>query len=93
MILDRAAEIARFRFEVPQIAPGPDAVTFFDVMDDMQHLCEVQILPGLLDSGWQSGEIVISFAAEQVPFGAAAEVTQYFQPFRIANEACEWVDF
>jgi hypothetical protein len=84
--------LARFRFVVPDIADG--AVAFADVVEDMTFLCDAVVVPALAANGWSAGEVVISFSAEELPFGEAApEITQYFQPYSVADGACIWEDF
>ena len=93
VILEEPTQTARFRFRVPAIG-GEDPVTFSDVLPDFQYLCDVLAIPGLVANGWAAKDIVISMSAEEVEFGTVtAEVTQFFQPFRVEEDTCIWEDF
>jgi len=92
VILEEDAPLVRFRFEVPEIAGN--ALTFAAVADDLQAVCDQSLLPGLKQSGWEQGQIIMQLSAEQVAFGATVpEITQYFQPFSIGPDTCIWEDF
>ncbi len=92
VIVEAEPPTARFRFVAPDI--GPDGVQFVDVVDDFQHICDTLIRPALLENGWESGDIVVSLSASEVPFGATVpDVAQYFQPFSLQKDACVWEDF
>ncbi|SEW24252.1 hypothetical protein SAMN04488515_1794 [Cognatiyoonia koreensis] len=92
VIIEDDAALARFRFEVPEIADN--GLPFADVADDLQALCNQTLLPGLQQSGWDEGQIVVQLSAEKVDFGATVpDITQYFQPFSIDGDACIWEDF
>ena len=94
VILEAEAHTARFRFIAPAIAEGPDAVTFGDVMDDLQYLCDAVIVPALQSQGWTSGDVVMSLSDRPVSFGVyEPAVTQFFQPFRLEDAAFIWEDF
>lgn len=85
-------KMARFRFVAPAIKGG--AVAFADVLDDVEYLCEKIVVPGLAENGWIQGSVVISLAEAPVPFGEPApDITQYFQPYSIADGACTWEPF
>lgn len=92
VILEDDVPLARFRFEVPEIAGN--ALAFTEVADDLQALCDDTLLPGLVQSGWTDGQIILQLSAQQIAFGVTApEVTQYFQPFTISGDTCIWEDF
>ena len=92
VILEEDIPLARFRFEVPEIAEN--ALTFAAVADDIQAVCDKSLLPGLKQSGWEAGQIVVQLSAQQVEFGATVpEITQYFQPFSIGPDTCIWEDY
>lgn len=92
VILEDDTPLARFRFEVPEIAGN--ALPFAQVADDIQAVCDDTLLPGLKQSGWTQGQIIMQLSAQKVAFGVSApEVTQYFQPFTIAGDTCIWEDF
>lgn len=83
-------EMARFRFTLPSIALG---VEFVDLVDDLQYLCDDIAVPALVEAGREVPQLVISVSAAPVPFGEPTDVAQYFQPFRVAADACEWEEF
>lgn len=92
VILEDDIPLARFRFEVPEIAQN--ALTFAAVADDIQAICDQSLLPGLKLSGWDAGQIVMQLSAQQVEFGATVpNITQYFQPFSIGSDTCIWEDY
>lgn len=82
--------MARFRFVLPQVGTG---LGFSDILDDIEYVCAQVALPALTQSGSGVTQLVISVSAEQVPFGAATDVVQYFQPFRRDGDACIWEEF
>ena len=93
VILEEPTQTARFRFLVPAIGADEPA-SFEDVMTDFQYLCDALVIPGLAANGWVAKDIVISMSAEEVDFGQiTADVTQFFQPFRVENDTCIWEDF
>lgn len=83
-------EMARFRFALPAVADG---VEFVELIDDLQYLCDDVAVPALVQAGREVAQLVISVSAEPVPFGEPTDITQYFQPFRVAADACEWEEF
>ena len=84
-------DLARFRFVLPDVAQG---VKFIDIVEDFQYICDEIAVPALRQSGRDVAQTVISISAEQVAFGQATDVTQYFQPFAIAPDgACTWEEF
>jgi hypothetical protein len=92
IVEEEPTALARFRFLVPDIAGG--AVSFTVAFDYMVAMCEGVALPLVQAKEQKVDEIVISFSAEVVPFGQAVpEVTQYFQPFSIDDDQCEWEEF
>jgi hypothetical protein len=94
VILEEEGPLARFRLVAPDIDVAGAAVPFSTVAADFQHLCDTVLLPGLLANGWSAGEIVVSYASAEIPFGEIApEVTQYFQPFSVQGDTCHWEDF
>ena len=94
VILEDAPATARFRFLTPSIGGADGAASFSDVAGDMQYLCDRIAIPALSRNGWTSGDIVISFSAQAIEFGAfAPEVRQYFQPFSIQDAKCLWEEF
>lgn len=93
VILEEEAQTARFRFLVPAIG-SENGVAFADVAPDFEYLCNELALPGLSANDWAAKDIVISMSAAEIPFGTVtADVTQFFQPFRVENDTCIWEDF
>ena len=94
VILEADAQVARFRFLVPEIAVTGGHKVFADVIDDLQYVCDRVIVPALHGNGWQSGDVVMSVSDRPVDFGVYdPDVTQFFQPFRMEADACIWEDF
>ena len=94
VILEADAQVARFRFLVPEIAVTGGHKVFADVIDDLQYVCDSVIVPALQGNGWSTGEVVVSVSDRPVDFGVYdPEVTQFFQPFRMEADACIWEDF
>ena len=79
----------RLRFVAPRIGSGPGEYGFDVVEWDMAHLCETLGVPWALEGGAEI--IVVSFAAEEVEFGATApEVAQFFEAYRPVDDECVW---
>jgi hypothetical protein len=94
VILEADAQIARFRFVTPAIAPSGDNMGFVDVVGDLQFVCDRVIVPALHKNGWTEAEIVMSVSDQRVDFGTYdPAITQFFQPFRLGDENCIWEDF
>ena len=94
VILEPDVHVARFRFLVPAMAPDAGNITFADLIDDLQFVCDSVIVPALQGNGWVSGDVVVSVSDVPAQFGAyQPEVTQFFQPFRMEADACIWEDF
>jgi len=93
VILEEPTQTARFRFLVPAIA-ADDAPSFSDLAPDFQYLCDTLVIPGLAANGWSAKDIVISMSSRELEFGTlTAEITQFFQPFRVQDDTCIWEDF
>jgi hypothetical protein len=77
----------RFRFVAPDLASAEvDAA-----LADMQALCDSFAAPRMTDFGPVPQQIVISLADAERPFGEAApDAVQYFEAYRIENNACIW---
>lgn len=87
-------DAARFRFLAPAIDPAGAGLTFTQVADDLQYLCDALVMPALAHNGWAAVDVVISLSAQEVVFGETApDVMQFFQPFSIQGDACIWEDF
>jgi hypothetical protein len=81
---------ARFRF----LAPGLEEADLAASADDMQALCDTYALPRIDGMVPEPQQIIISLAAEAVPFGQAApDVVQFFEIYRVEGDACQWEPF
>lgn len=83
-------DMGRFRFVLPDIASG---VSFEDIADDLDYVCGQVALPALTQAESDVTQLVISVSAAKVPFGAATQIVQYFQPYHIDGNACVWEEF
>lgn len=82
---------ARFRFVAPEIG---SALSYVDVMDDFPLLCDDFAAPQVAQWPDAVDQIVISFASRESEFGVAdAEVTQFFEAFRLEDGRCIWEGF
>ena len=81
---------ARFRFLAPDLSlEDADAAAA-----DMQVICDNFALERTDGMVPEPQQIIISFASAEVPFGEAApDVVQFFESFRIENDACVWEVF
>lgn len=85
---------ARFRFLAPAIAPGDTALTYADVSDDFQWLCESFALPELQAQGWVAAQIVITLSDRAVAQGSTdPDATQFFEGFSTDGATCIWEQF
>ena len=85
---------ARFRFVAPAIAKQTGSVDFEAAAADMEHLCKSFALPRIAGTGPKPSQIIISLADRDVPFGEAApEATQFFEAYRVEDDACIWEAF
>lgn len=92
VILEQEIPTARFRFLAPQIQE--DSFDFAAVADDFQYLCDNVVRPALAKNDWTEGDIVISYSAAELPFGEIApDIRQFFQPFRLTADGCQWEDY
>jgi hypothetical protein len=81
---------ARFRFLVPDLAPGDVETT----AGDMQALCDTYAVPRVDGMVPKPQQIIISLASEAVAFGEPApDVVQFFEAYRINAGLCEWAAF
>jgi uncharacterized protein DUF6497 len=84
----------RFRFVAPQIAREAGSVSLETALADIDALCLGFVLNWLGDSEETPDQIVISLSDRPVEFGAAApEATQFFEAYRIEDDACIWEGF
>ena len=84
----------RFRFLAPAIAKAGGSVDFATAAEDMAHLCQTYALARLAEFGPQPSQIIISLSDQPLPFGEPApDATQFFEAYRIENDACIWEAF
>ena len=84
----------RFRFIAPQIARAGGSVTYETAEPDMQHLCDTLALPYIAEYDLTGQMIVISLADRITEFGAAdPDATQFFEAYRVQDNACIWEGF
>ena len=92
--LEEAPLLARFRFVSPTIDPEGEGRTFGDLVDDLQFLCEAVVMPSLAANAWTGTDVVLSVSSRETEFGIFDDsVTQFFQPYRIADGTCLWEEF
>lgn len=85
-----AGAAARFRF----LAPGLVDEDLAGSSADMQALCDTYALPRIDGMVPEPQQIIISLAAEPVPFGQPApEVVQFFEIYRVEEGLCQWEPF
>lgn len=81
----------RFRFIAPRIARAVGEITFAEAGADMEHLCGAVAVPYLAEYALESDLVVISLADQETEFGETnPEATQFFEAFRIKDDACIW---
>ncbi|MGL6209984.1 MAG: DUF6497 family protein [Paracoccaceae bacterium] len=81
----------RFRFVAPEIATETGSVDFATASDDMLHLCQTYALPRVAENGPAPEQIIISMASAPLPFGETAPtITQFFEAYRVEDDACIW---
>lgn len=79
----------RLRFVAPQIARDGGTVSYEMAEADFAHLCDKVARPYLVEYALDPDVVVISLMDRRVDFGATdPEVTQFFEAFRIADDAC-----
>jgi hypothetical protein len=94
VVLDPAADMARFRFLAPEIGQDGGARPFEAIEGDFKWLCELTVLPALAANGWHVDHVVISMSDREIAFGATDPgITQYFEGFRLEAGTCEWEMF
>lgn len=90
-ISEQEGDIVRFRFLAPQIG---SELTYMDVRDDFQAVCDEQVIPVLEINGITPSQIVLSMSAVDIPFGEdSPDVLQFFEIFRPENGLCIWEEF
>ncbi|SMC74022.1 hypothetical protein SAMN06295998_104170 [Primorskyibacter flagellatus] len=86
-----AGHVYRFRFVAHQIAAGPDALSFDDVAQDMQVLCQAFALPNLDRLDATPDRIIVSLSEQPVDFGVMSpDHIQYFEAYIIEDGRCTW---
>jgi len=84
----------RFRFLAPGIAKTAPLVDFDTAAADMVHLCQTYALARLAEFGPVPAQVIISLSDVPVPFGEAApDATQFFEAYRLQDNACIWEAF
>lgn len=92
--LEQDPPIARFRLVSPAVDPAGEGRTFGDLVDDLQHVCDHVVVPSLAANNWTGTSVVISVSNVETEFGIYDDgVTQFFQPYQIADNTCMWEDF
>lgn len=89
-----AGMATRFRFLAPAIAREGGGVDFETAAADMMHLCQTYALPRIEAAAAAPAQIIISLSDRDVPFGVPdPDATQFFEAYRVENEACIWEVF
>lgn len=84
----------RFRFVAPQIARAGGDMDYEHSAPDIVHLCNALALPYISQYELSGEVIVISLADRETVFGEAdPDATQFFEAFRVKDNACIWEDF
>ena len=84
----------RFRFVAPAISRAAGTVKREQVAADMDRLCAAYAVPVLMEKGVAPDQVIISVSDRPVEFGVAApEATQYFEAYRVQDNACIWEGF
>ncbi|MFT4961044.1 MAG: hypothetical protein ACI92Z_002130 [Paracoccaceae bacterium] len=84
----------RFRFIAPEISRQGGSVSYDIAAPDMDHLCEMLVLPYLQEYALTPARVVISLSDRDVPFGASApEATQFFEAYMPKSSRCIWEEF
>ena len=81
----------RFRFVTPQIARETGSVDYQTAADDMTYLCDTLAIPYIAEYALTGEVIVISMADRATEFGQAdPDATQFFEAYRVQDDACIW---
>lgn len=81
----------RFRFIAPRISRETGDMSYSVAAPDMEHLCTAVALPYIAEYGLSGDLIVVSLADQETEFGETnPDVTQFFDAFRVENDACIW---
>lgn len=81
--------IFRARYVAPDLGAMSDA--FETVLNDMEHLCNRQVIPNIAAAGLSPTRIVVSLSAEPLELGVIApEVAQVFEAYSLQDDTCIW---
>ena len=81
----------RFRFVAPDIARGVGSVDYQTAAEDMTYLCDTLAIPYIAEYALTGDVIVISMSDRATAFGVAEPgATQFFEAYRVQNDACIW---
>ena len=84
------ASALRMRYVIAEIA-DTDSYPFDLLEADFQWLCDQFGVAAHAQSAPDAPAIIISFAAQPLAFGETApNVVQYFEAFRVEDDACIW---
>lgn len=84
----------RMRFVAPDIARDGGTIDYEKAEADMAFLCSAVGLPFAQKHNLKPHSIVISLSDRETEFGVQnADATQFFDAFRIENDACIWEAF
>ncbi len=85
VVIEDAADLARFRFVAPTLGQG----AFEDAAADATWMCEALAVPSLTAQAQAPGQIIIALADRDVPFGTSdPDATQFFFAFATDGETC-----
>ena len=96
VLIDRVADEdwLRFRFVAPAIARTNGTVGYADAAADFAVLCADLARPYMAEQGLSAQVVVISLMDRPVPFGQSdPDATQFFEAYRIEDDACVWQAF
>ncbi len=84
------AKTMRLRFVAAEVADQV-AYDFARLEADFEWLCIEKGLPARTKGAPRVDQIIVSIASQEVAFGETApSIVQYFDAFRVENEACIW---
>lgn len=83
----------RFRFLALGIGRNEFDLSFAQVENDFEHLCNMVALPYMQEFSLDTDVISIAMLDRPLEFGASdTEATQYVEAFRVVDGACAWKD-
>ncbi|MEP1520798.1 DUF6497 family protein [Ascidiaceihabitans sp.] len=84
----------RMRYVAPAIARDGGGVDYDTASIDMAHLCASAALPYANEYAIDPHTVVISLSDRETEFGVQdQEATQFFEAYRVQNDACIWEAF